>query len=106
MDITWFKGHNPLYTNMQVNDEWAEKAACDNKILWNALTIELEEPEDTAPQGGPEVADLTSQAQLVQANKPNLRTDLDTSTILQTSKFSTYCWKVSCVVHALVHVDM
>ncbi len=45
--LEYLKTHNPLYKDIEVNNEWVEQAVIDNKTLWNALTAQLEDDDDT-----------------------------------------------------------
>lgn len=36
--LSWLKGHNPLYANININENWLEESAFDDPILLEALT--------------------------------------------------------------------
>ena len=52
--LQWLKMNSPLYKDIEVNSEWVEQAATDNRTLWYALTAHHEDADDTTPQGVPE----------------------------------------------------
>ena len=60
--LQWVKSNNPLYKDIEINDDWLSDAAQDDAELWEALSAEH------CPPPSPPVKEVPSSSQPVNGN--------------------------------------